>query len=498
MRITARKGKLAARSKHCNCKNSKCLKLYCECFASGRYCDDCNCLNCFNNHENEAVRQQAVEGILERNPNAFRPKIQTADGEATRASDGVRHCKGCNCKKSGCLKKYCECFQGGIFCSEICRCLDCKNYEGSDARDTVMRQLGPHGPQAAAQPAGAAAKRPRLGAPPPTPGALPSPGALPPPGALPLLLPMGGAGGAGLQPLSLGTPLSGLLLPQAAPQLFPRSAAYSVVHEALSDEVVSEMGRLLLLVANEEGERFDASTAAGAGGEGLEEQQEQRQAQGQQQQGEEQEQEQQQPPAMDIRAALAAAQAAVQAADAGGGAAAAAAAGAAAAGSSGDGAAAAAAAPAPRHGAAGGSRRYAAQEAAVLSEFGSVLRSVIATLEKKVPARELAAAAAAAAAAGGTPDAAGGAAAGPSPGGAAALAGLAPAQPLPLHALQALLAGVPGAMPAGLPGGLGPQLSIAPLAGLPSGALAPGAAEPTADPAAPGALAQPLLIGGTH
>lgn len=25
--------------KHCNCKNSRCLKLYCECFASGRYCD---------------------------------------------------------------------------------------------------------------------------------------------------------------------------------------------------------------------------------------------------------------------------------------------------------------------------------------------------------------------------------------------------------------------------------------------------------------------------
>jgi hypothetical protein len=49
---------------------------YCECFASGRYCDNCNCLNCFNNPENEATRQQAVEGILERNPNAFRPKIQ--------------------------------------------------------------------------------------------------------------------------------------------------------------------------------------------------------------------------------------------------------------------------------------------------------------------------------------------------------------------------------------------------------------------------------------
>jgi hypothetical protein len=49
---------------------------YCECFASGRYCDNCNCLSCFNNKDNEAVRQAAVESILERNPNAFRPKIQ--------------------------------------------------------------------------------------------------------------------------------------------------------------------------------------------------------------------------------------------------------------------------------------------------------------------------------------------------------------------------------------------------------------------------------------
>ena len=49
---------------------------YCECFASGRYCDGCNCVNCCNNMENESTRQSAVEAILERNPNAFRPKIQ--------------------------------------------------------------------------------------------------------------------------------------------------------------------------------------------------------------------------------------------------------------------------------------------------------------------------------------------------------------------------------------------------------------------------------------
>jgi hypothetical protein len=52
------------------------MRRYCECFASGRYCDGCNCVNCCNNRGHEAVRQAAVEAILERNPNAFRPKIQ--------------------------------------------------------------------------------------------------------------------------------------------------------------------------------------------------------------------------------------------------------------------------------------------------------------------------------------------------------------------------------------------------------------------------------------
>ena len=32
---------------------------------------------------------------------------------------------------SACLKKYCECFQVGITCGQICKCSNCENFVGS-------------------------------------------------------------------------------------------------------------------------------------------------------------------------------------------------------------------------------------------------------------------------------------------------------------------------------------------------------------------------------
>ena len=96
-----------AKRSPCNCKRSKCLKLYCECFAAERFCDGCNCTDCANTPTAGLIRHKAIMEM--------RAKDKISKGKMNgngRMEPGLSpessHNMGCKCKKSECLKKYCE------------------------------------------------------------------------------------------------------------------------------------------------------------------------------------------------------------------------------------------------------------------------------------------------------------------------------------------------------------------------------------------------------
>ena len=60
----------------CKCSKSRCLKMYCECFTQGRFCDEtCSCKNCSNTPDKTNEIKLARKAIRNRNPLAFKPKV---------------------------------------------------------------------------------------------------------------------------------------------------------------------------------------------------------------------------------------------------------------------------------------------------------------------------------------------------------------------------------------------------------------------------------------
>jgi hypothetical protein len=108
----------------CNCVRSRCLKLYCSCFQSGKACNEkvCSCISCLNTEADlEGKRYSAIQQCLEKRPDAFKTRVKVT---------GL----GCACKNNRCIRKYCECFRTNLACTAKCSCVDCENdHNGVDA-----------------------------------------------------------------------------------------------------------------------------------------------------------------------------------------------------------------------------------------------------------------------------------------------------------------------------------------------------------------------------
>ncbi|KAM3134462.1 hypothetical protein pb186bvf_013428 [Paramecium bursaria] len=88
-------------SDDCKCDQVKCAKGICECQKQG--------LNCTTCKEKDNGEEKIIKKV-----------------------------KPCKCKKSGCQKGYCDCYNNGDFCSDLCRCLQCKNKKNRPIKITTL------------------------------------------------------------------------------------------------------------------------------------------------------------------------------------------------------------------------------------------------------------------------------------------------------------------------------------------------------------------------
>ena len=102
----------------CNCLKTKCMKKYCECFANNKLCKNCVCADCKNKSEE----------ILNENSKENKENIANNNNKENKVVF-------CTCSKSGCNKKYCDCFKENQKCNIKCRCINCLNVEENSEKN---------------------------------------------------------------------------------------------------------------------------------------------------------------------------------------------------------------------------------------------------------------------------------------------------------------------------------------------------------------------------
>jgi len=128
-------------TKACNCRNSRCLKLYCECFKLNGYCSSkCTCSNCRNTPKYESDRSKKLAKL--------KPLLTSDQGQQSDEQNGPAEFRTeetrqnvCRCRRSNCLKNYCECFSSGYGCAEICNCRNCKNSKATAPSPTKVNSV---------------------------------------------------------------------------------------------------------------------------------------------------------------------------------------------------------------------------------------------------------------------------------------------------------------------------------------------------------------------
>ena len=121
----------------CNCRNSHCKNSHCDCHRAGKQCGDkCGCYDCKNELSSINQISYPIEDTFV--PIIFNLKksitnIEIEEKTTSKVFDYFSRRKGrpgkCNCVKSQCNKRYCECFSLGDYCGDSCECSNCVNQQ---------------------------------------------------------------------------------------------------------------------------------------------------------------------------------------------------------------------------------------------------------------------------------------------------------------------------------------------------------------------------------